>query len=105
MCCIVIHVIKIIRSCNFNPPPRLGGHEIHSFGIPSLAHYYYLLSVFLIYVQELRRIFILNNAFSLYYLYGHVLEQEPLLFYTFQLIHTQICVCDTHLKVMEMKNV
>ena len=45
MCCIVIHVIKIIRSCNFNPPPRLGGHEIHSFGIPSLTHYYYILSV------------------------------------------------------------
>ena len=57
-----------------NPYPD--GHEIYNFGRPFLGHHNYIHSLSDLCLGVKKMIFIGNNAFSLFNLYG--LAQEPL---------------------------
>ena len=56
-----------------------GDFQIYKFGRPFVDHLYYTLRLADLCLGVDKKIFITNDAFSLYALYGHSIAQEPLL--------------------------
>ena len=59
-----------------NPCP--GGHKIYNFDRPFLGNRYVILSLSELCLEVEKKIFIRNNAVSLYNLYGHALAYGAL---------------------------